>query len=108
MANISFEMDGDDYCLLMQYKKYATLEEWDELKNLKDKAPVIWINQSALFNPFSFSKPRERYYTTNNDVLKILIDENTQLKDKVSKLEVEKISIYSFKNRIKILFFGKV
>lgn len=112
MSKVTFEMDGDEYCLLMKYKQLDSIENWQKLKELKDNCPVIYY--------YSYRQSGDRYYSEQSDVayqsrdkvFEEIINENRKLNNKLNllktKVDVVRTSVYSFRERIKILFTGKI
>jgi hypothetical protein len=112
MSKVTFEMDGDEYCSLMEYKCLGTIGEWKELKLIKDNCPVLVEVRQQLDSYGEYNKTI-KYWSKN-----VLFDEitklNQELNDKAQKLNYENkilkknIKNISFVNRIHFLFTGRL
>jgi hypothetical protein len=110
MAKVTFEMDSDEYIKLQSFIKEDSLENWQELKKIKDQCPVIYID----LNPFRLNS--HKYYTKDfiikeidekyNKTIHELDKEIIKLRDEIDFYKV--ISNGNFINRLKFIFTGKI
>jgi hypothetical protein len=106
MSKVMFEMDGDEYCKLMQYKNLGTVSEWEELKLIKDMCPCFV--ESRQYDNFGNHNKTTRYFSKGELFIEItklnqeLNDDKQKLKNENSSLK-DKINNSSFRSRFHYL-----
>ncbi len=80
MSKVTFEMDGDEYCLLMKYKQLDSIENWQKLKELKDSCPVIYSFVYRQSGDRYYSEQTNVTYQSKDKVFEEIIDENKKIK----------------------------
>jgi hypothetical protein len=107
MSKVTFEMDGDEYCNLMRYKYLCSINEWEELKSIKDDIPVCV--ESRQYDNFGNYNKITKYFSKGelfNDITKLnqeLTDSNQKLKNENNSLKF-RIDKSNFKDRLKFVF----
>ena len=109
MSKVTFEMDGDEYCQLMSYKQLGTIDEWAELKKIKDNSPIFI--ECREYDGFGNCRKHTKYFS-KDELYKELVKLNKESGDELDRCVFEnrqlvgKIKNTSFKNRLKYLFTG--